>query len=139
MPGVDDHLADRIDRELVVGGGALADGRDEVDGLPRVAIRRPVTSAHAEIVIGGLPSDGAGRHSVAPAGQVVLAVSSPEALAAEPDEVRRVIDRAGGGFEPLVILVEEAESVRQEELMAVLAAVVRAPRSVILRVMHAPD
>jgi hypothetical protein len=85
---------------------------------------RSVTGSPAEIVVAGLPSDGAGRLSVPPAGQVVLSVPSPEALAAEPDEVRLVIDRAGGGIEPPVILVEEAESLREDELMPVLAAVV---------------
>jgi hypothetical protein len=54
-------------------------------------------------------------------------VPSPEALSEELEQVRLVIDRAGSGIEPLVILVEEAESLREEELRPVVAAALRAP------------
>jgi hypothetical protein len=69
---------------------------------------------------------------------VVLSVPSPEGLAREPDEVRRVIDKATGATEPLVILVEDAESLREEELEPVLDAASRAHTSVILRVLRTP-
>lgn len=70
------------------------------------------------------------------AGTVVLTVPSPEALAREADEVRRVIARAGTGVEPLVVVVEAAEELRDDELAAVLEAAGHAPRPVILRVMR---
>ncbi|HEX6618253.1 MAG TPA: hypothetical protein VF024_01270 [Solirubrobacteraceae bacterium] len=70
------------------------------------------------------------------AGTVVLTVPSPEALAREADEVRRVIARAGAGVEPLVVVVEAAEELRDDELAAVLEAAGHAPRPVILRVMR---
>jgi hypothetical protein len=69
-------------------------------------------------------------------GQVVLSVPSPESLAREPDEVRRVIARAGTGVEPLVVVVEAAEELRDNELAAVVDATDHAPRPVILRVMR---
>jgi hypothetical protein len=63
-------------------------------------------------------------------------VLSPEALARDPDEVRRVIEQAGAGVEPLVVEVEAAEELRDEELAAVVEATRRARRPVILRVVR---
>jgi hypothetical protein len=37
--GIDDHLTDGVDRKAVVGGVALADGSDKLDGLADVAER----------------------------------------------------------------------------------------------------
>lgn len=70
------------------------------------------------------------------AGEVVLSMASPEGLAREPAEVRRVIDRAGTGTEPLVIVIEDAEELREEELASVVAAATRSSRPVILRVIR---
>jgi hypothetical protein len=69
-------------------------------------------------------------------GEVVLSVPSPETLERDADEVRRVIARAGTGAQPLVIEVEAAEELREDELAAVLAAAGRAARAVILRVIR---
>jgi hypothetical protein len=66
----------------------------------------------------------------------VLSVPSPEALAREPDEVRQVLGRAGTGVEPLVVVVEAAEELREDELAAVVDAAQHAPRAVILRVLR---
>ena len=52
----------------------------------------------------------------------------------QSDDVRRVIDRAGEGVEPLVVVVEAADELRDDELAAVLDAARRTARSVILRV-----
>ena len=59
---------------------------------------------------------------------------SPEALAREPDEVRRAIEGAELAGEPLVVLVEAAEELRDEELDAVLDATSHTGRTVILRI-----
>jgi hypothetical protein len=67
---------------------------------------------------------------------VVLSVPSPESLAREADEVRRVIARAGTGVEPLVVVVEAAEELRDDELAAVVNATDHASRPVILRVLR---
>jgi hypothetical protein len=68
------------------------------------------------------------------AGEVVLSVPSPEALSREPAEVSRVIERAGSGTEPLVIVIEAAEELREEELTALVQAAQRSTRPVIVRV-----
>lgn len=70
------------------------------------------------------------------AGEVVLSVPSPEVLERQADDVRRVVDRAGTGSEPLVIVVEAAEGFLEEEMAPVVAAAERADRPVILRVIR---
>ena len=70
------------------------------------------------------------------AGEVVLSVPSPEALAREAGEVRRVIAHAGMGDEPLVLVVEAAEELRAEELAPVLEAAGHTSRAVILRIIR---
>jgi hypothetical protein len=99
----------------------------------------PGGPAHGEVVLVGLEAGEHGRLAAPHAGQVVLSVPSPETLPREPEEVRRVIDGVPAGIEPLIILVEEAESFREEELSPILEASKHARRSVILRVMHTPD
>ena len=64
-----------------------------------------------------------------------MSVLSPEGLTRDQQEVRDVIRRAAASAEPLVITVEAAEELRQDELAVVLDAAARAHRSVILRVM----
>jgi hypothetical protein len=64
-----------------------------------------------------------------------MSVLSPEALRREPDEVRDVIRDAPDDREPLVIIVEAAEELREEELGVVLDAAARANRRVIVRIM----
>jgi hypothetical protein len=81
-------------------------------------------------------TDAEGNLEALAAGQVVMSLPSPEALVREPGEVRRVIGRAGTGVEPLVIVVEAAEELREEELAATLDAAGRTPRAVILRVVR---
>ena len=70
------------------------------------------------------------------AGQVVLSVPSPEALRRQADEVRQVIDAAGTSSEPIVVVVEAADALREDELAVVVDAAGRAPRPVILRVIR---
>ena len=75
-----------------------------------------------------------GRLEPPAAGEGVLNVPSPEALTREPAELRRVIDGAGPGVEPLVVVVEAAEELREDELAAIVDAARRTRRSVILRI-----
>jgi hypothetical protein len=86
----------------------------------------PAAVADGDIVVTGL---GAG-------GEVVLSVPSPETLTREADEVRQVLGRAGTGVEPLIVVVEAAEELRDDELAAVVDAAQHAPRAVILRVLR---
>ena len=64
-----------------------------------------------------------------------MSVLSPEALSREPDEVRDVIGHAPDDREPLVIIVQAAEELREEELGVVLDAAARANRRGIVRIM----
>jgi hypothetical protein len=112
-------------------GGAL-------DG--NVAANPPPSVIDGRVVIEHLPAE-PGPDSGTPslglprAGEIVLSVPSPEALAREPQEVERVIAGAGAGDQPLVIIVDAAEELREDELVVVLAAAASAPRPVILRVL----
>ena len=89
----------------------------------------------ADIAIDTRPADENGRIEPPDVGHVVLAVPSPETLSREADEVRRVIDAAGTGSEPLVVVVEAADELRDDELAAVLDAADRTSRAVILRIV----
>lgn len=94
----------------------------------------PPSVADGAAVVDVAPSDEDGRLEPPAAGEVVLAVPSPETLIREPAELRRVIDGAGPGVEPLVVVVESAEELREDELAAIVDATRRTRRSVILRI-----
>jgi hypothetical protein len=96
----------------------------------------PPSLSGTDVVIERVTADAEGAIDPPAAGEVVLSVPSPASLAREPDEVHRVIDRAGGGTEPLVVEVEAAEEFLDEELAPVIAAARRASRPVILRVIR---
>jgi hypothetical protein len=101
----------------------------QLQGFPPAAV------ADGEIVVVRLDADEAGHLEPPDAGEVVLSVPSPETLLREADETHRVLDEAGTGTEPLVIVVEAADELRDDELAVVLDAAARSPRSVILRVV----
>jgi hypothetical protein len=96
----------------------------------------PSSVAGGEVVVEAGPTDPEGNLEAEAAGEVVLSVPSPEALAREADEVRRVIAQAGTGVEPLVVVIEAAEELRDEELAPALAATAHTSRPVILRVIR---
>jgi hypothetical protein len=89
-----------------------------------------------EVVVEPLHADAEGNIDPPPAGEVVLSVPSPASFAREADEVRLVIERAGAGTEPIVVVVEAAEEFLDEELAPVVAASDRASRPVIVRVIR---
>jgi hypothetical protein len=93
----------------------------------------------SDVVVDVGPTDAEGLLEAPSAGEVVLSVPSPESLAREATEVHRVIAEAGTGIEPLVVEVEVAEELRDDELAPVLEAAGRAPRPVILRIIGDPD
>lgn len=103
-------------------GGPLDDQLTE-DPPPGIVVERGLT-------------DEEGVLDAPVAGQVVLSVPSPEALRRQADDVRQVIDAAGTSTEPIVVVVEAAELLREDELEVVAAAADRAPRPVILRVIR---
>jgi hypothetical protein len=96
----------------------------------------PAGVASGEIVVESGPTDAEGNLEAAAAGEIVLSVLSPEGLRREAGEVRRVLELAGTGTEPLVVVVEAAEELRDDELSPVLEAARHSPRAVILRIVR---
>ena len=94
----------------------------------------PASIAGGRVVLEHLAVGEGGRLLPPEAGEIVLSVLSPEALAREPAEVRRAIDKTEATGQPLVVLVQAAEELRDEELDAVLDAAARTDRTVILRI-----
>jgi hypothetical protein len=70
------------------------------------------------------------------AGDVVLALPAPEELRRQSTELARVLDQAGPGTAPLVVVLEAGEELREEEVAPLIEAARGAPRPVILRVMR---
>jgi hypothetical protein len=95
----------------------------------------PSLSAGGVVVERG-PTDEDGVLEPTVAGQVVLSLPSPEALRREPAAVHDAIADAGTSTEPIVVVIEAADELREDELAAVVAAADRAPRTVILRVIR---
>jgi hypothetical protein len=102
----------------------------------QLSAEAPPRVASGDVLVDVGDADAEGNLEPPAAGQVVLSVPSPEALAREADEVRRVIGGAGTGAEPVVVVVEAAEELRDDELEAVLEAADHTPRNVILRIMR---
>ena len=75
-----------------------------------------------------------GRLEPPEASEIVMSVPSPEGLR-QPSEVRDVIEQAPDKHKPLMIIVEAAEELREEELAAVVGAAEHAHRRVIIRIM----
>ena len=113
---------------IQVPGGSAVDRQLSGPGLPSIA--------SGEVVVEVGPTDAEGVLDAPTGGQVVLSVPSPETLAREAGEVRRVIAQAGTGDEPLVVVVEAAEELREDELAAILEAAGDTSRAVILRIMR---
>jgi hypothetical protein len=121
----------------------VADQPSLIIQLPRggavhrqLSAQAPQGVADGDIVVEVGETDAAGNLEPPAAGQVVLSLSSPEALQREAEEVRRVIGQAGTGVEPLVVLVEAAEELRDDELDALLDAASHSSRAVILRIIR---
>jgi hypothetical protein len=95
----------------------------------------PPSVASGRVVIERLTADAEGRILPPEVGEVVLSVLSPEALSREAAEVKNVIERAAADGGPLVVLVQAAEELRDDELAAVLEAAARTRRVVLLRAL----
>jgi hypothetical protein len=98
--------------------------------------RVPASVARGEVVVELGPTDAEGVLDPPAVGEVVASLPSPEALRREAGELRRVIEHAGPGIEPLVLVVEAAEELRDDELAAALEAASHSSRAVILRVVR---
>ncbi len=110
----------------VAGGGNVA---------VQLSAQPPPSVTGGDVVVEILAADDDDRLQAPPEGEVVLSLPSPEALRREAAEVRRVLERAGSGLEPLVVVVEAADELREDEMSVVLGAARHSPRPVILRVI----
>ena len=96
----------------------------------------PPSVARGDVLVERGQTDSHGHLEPPAAGQVVLSVPSPEALEHDAAEVRRVIGQAGTGAEPLVVVIEAAEELREVELAAILDAADHTSRVVMLRIIR---
>src|SRR5215831_21231343 len=94
----------------------------------------PPSVTSGQVRVKTLTAEPDGRLGPPEAGEVVMSVLSPEALR-DQQQVRDVIQQAPDDAGPLVIIVEAAEELREDELAVVVDAAARAGRSVILRVV----
>jgi hypothetical protein len=101
-----------------------------------LAATPPAAVVAGEAVVEHGPVDEAGALEPPAAGRVVLTVPSPESLAREPDDVHRVLSHHETGDEPLVVVIEEAEELRNEQLAPVIEAAKRTALPVIVRVIR---
>ncbi len=95
----------------------------------------PASVASGRVVVERLPADAGGQIMPPETGEVVLSVLSPEALSREAEQVGRLLKGATADGEPLVVLVQVAEEIRDDELAAVLGVRVHTRRVVLLRVL----
>jgi hypothetical protein len=96
----------------------------------------PASITDGRVVVERLQPDENGLLQPPEAGEVILDVLAPEALRREPEEIRRVILAAASDGGPLIVLIEGAEYLRENELDAVLAAAAATDRVVILRILR---
>ena len=90
--------------------------------------------ASGQVVLDHVRPGADGRLEPPEASEIVMSVPSPEGLR-QPSEVRDVIEQAPDKRKPLMIIVEAAEELREEELAVVVDAAERAHRLVIIRIM----
>ena len=94
----------------------------------------PPSVASGRVVLDQMAAEPDGRLGPTETGEVVMSVLSPEALTRDQQQVRDVIRHAAAAG-PLVIIVQAAEELREDELAVVLDAAARARRDVVVRVM----
>jgi hypothetical protein len=95
----------------------------------------PPSVAAGRVLVEHVPRDADGRLGLPAAGEIVMSVLSPEALTQQRAEVRDVVSHAPDRHEPLVIIVQAAAELREDELAVVLDAAARTDRAVIMRVI----
>jgi len=95
----------------------------------------PPSVVSGRVVLDQMAAEPDGRLGPTETGEVVMSVLSPEALTRDQQEVRDVIRYAAAGAGPLVIVVQAAEELREDEHAVVVDAAARARRDVVVRVM----
>jgi hypothetical protein len=94
----------------------------------------PPSLASDQVVLDRIEVDPPGDIGPPEVGEVVLSVLSPEGLR-DAQGVRDAVAQTEVSDEPLTIVVEAAEELREDELAVVLDAARRADRQVVLRIM----
>jgi hypothetical protein len=95
----------------------------------------PPSIASSRVIVERVEPGADGGLEPPEAGEIVMSVPSPETLRREPEQVQDAVGTAAPGEQALVILVEGAEYLREDELAVALDAANRSHRLVILRVM----
>ena len=96
----------------------------------------PASLADSRVVVEHLSAGPDGKLPPPSAGEIVLTVPSPEALRREPGEILDVVITADEDGGPLVIVVEGAEYLRDDEIGAVLDAAAATKRVLLLRILQ---
>jgi hypothetical protein len=97
--------------------------------------RRPASLTADDVLVQTGPTDARGVLEEM-GGEVVLGLAAPEELARQAAEVARVLDRAGSGQAPLVVVVQAGEELLDEQATPIVDAARRARRPVILRIIR---
>jgi len=95
----------------------------------------PAAVADVRVIVEHLGAGEDGKLLPPEAGEVVLAVGSPESFRREPEEVTEAIAAADPDGPPLVVLVDGAQALRDDEIGTVLEAAEQTDRVVILRIL----
>lgn len=96
----------------------------------------PASLTDRRVVLEHLTAGPDGKLEPPEAGEILLTVPSPEALRRQAGEVlREVVDAEEDGG-PLVVLVEGAEYLRDDEIGAVLDAAAATKRVLLLRILQ---
>lgn len=97
--------------------------------------RPPASLIGDDVLVQTGPTDERGVLE-AMAGDVVLALAAPEELGRQAAELTRVLDQAGPGTAPLVVVIQAGEELLEEEAAPLVHAARSARRPVILRVIR---
>jgi hypothetical protein len=81
------------------------------------------------------PIGGSGRIDAPTTGRVVFSLPSPEVLLRDAADVRRAVDLAPAGPEPVVVVLEAADTLREEHLAFLVDAAERAPGPLVVAVL----
>ena len=96
----------------------------------------PAALGDPRVLVEHLPAGADGKLEPPSAGEIILTYPSPEALRREQGEVERFILAADDEGGPLVVLIDGAEFLRDDELESALAAAAQTERMVILRILE---
>jgi hypothetical protein len=96
----------------------------------------PASLTDRRVVLEHLTAGPDGKLAPPEAGEILVTVPSPEALRRNPDYVLEVVTAAAEDGGPLVLLVEGAEYLREDEIAPVLEAAAATKRVLILRILE---